>query len=112
MLSKDLVAASSKPLLLSILAQQENYGYAIIQRVRELSHNQINWTEGMLYPVLHRLEEEGLVQSAWKAAESGRSRKYYRITANGRRALNHEQSKWLAVHNTLSRLWKTKPAST
>ncbi|HZL13994.1 MAG TPA: PadR family transcriptional regulator, partial [Verrucomicrobiae bacterium] len=77
MLTKDLVAASSKPLLLSILAGGESYGYEIIQKVRELSGGQIEWSDGMLYPVLHRLERDGLIESEWKEADTGRQRKYY-----------------------------------
>ena len=75
MLTKDLVAASSKPLLLSILAGGESYGYEIIQKVRELSGGQIEWSDGMLYPVLHRLEHDGLIDSEWKEADTGRGRK-------------------------------------
>ena len=79
MLSKELVAASTKPLLLALLAERESYGYELIQRVKELSDEEIEWTEGMLYPVLHRLEEEGLIESEWRDAESGRQRRYYRL---------------------------------
>ena len=57
-ISKDLVAASATPLILSILNEGESYGYAIIQRVRELSKGEMTWTDGMLYPVLHRLEQQ------------------------------------------------------
>lgn len=111
MISKDLVAGSSKPLVLSILAEGESYGYAIIQRVRELSGEQIEWTEGMLYPVLHRLEREGLIVSEWKEADTGRERKYYRLNQDGRRLLEKEKNQWLTVHNTLSKLWNLKPVS-
>ena len=111
MLSKDMVAASAKPLLLSILAGGERYGYEIIQKVRELSGGQIEWSDGMLYPVLHRLERDGLVESEWKEAESGRKRKYYFLSSVGRKALKTERQQWLAVHNTLCKLWKIKPAS-
>src|SRR5271170_2437458 len=111
MLTKDLVAASSKPLLLSILAGGESYGYEIIQKVRELSGGQIEWSDGMLYPVLHRLERDGLIESEWKEADTGRERKYYFISSGGRKALKTERQQWLAVHNTLSKLWKIKPVS-
>jgi PadR family transcriptional regulator len=111
MISKDLVAGSSRPLVLSILGEGESYGYAIIQRVRELSAEQIEWTEGMLYPVLHRLEREGLIVSEWKEAATGRERKYYRLNQRGRRMLEDEKRQWLAVHNTLSSLWKLNPVS-
>jgi len=112
MISKDLVAASSRPLILSILAEEgESYGYAILQKVRELSKEEINWTDGMLYPVLHRLEREELITAAWKQAETGRERKYYRLTQSGRDALREEREQWLTVHNSLARLWGLKTVS-
>ena len=109
MLSKELVAASTVPLVLSVLAQGENYGYALIQRVRELSDGRIEWTEGMLYPVLHWMEEGKLIESDWREAETGRRRKYYRIRREGRTALSTERQQWLTVHQTLTRLWKAQP---
>ena len=105
MISKDLVAASSKPLVLSILAQGESYGYEIIQQVRALSGGALAWTDGMLYPVLHRLERDGLVQAQWRVSETGRRRKYYRLSPMGEQALHVEQEQWSIVHTTLSRLW-------
>ena len=112
MISKDLVAASSRPLILSILAEEgESYGYAILQKVRELSKEEINWTDGMLYPVLHRLEREALISAVWKEAETGRERKYYRLTQSGRNALKEERQQWLTVHNSLARLWRLKTVS-
>ena len=111
MLTKDLVAASSRPLLLSILTSGESYGYEIIQQVRALSGGQIEWSDGMLYPVLHRLEREGLIESEWKDAESGRERKYYRLSQQGRKSLKSERQQWLTVHNTLCKLWNIKPVS-
>lgn len=109
-LSKDLVAATSRPLVLSILRDGESYGYAIIQRVRELSDGSIEWTDGMLYPVLHRLERERLIAASWRKSETGRDRKYYRITASGLKALDDEKDQWLIAHNTLTRLWKLRAA--
>ena len=111
MLAKDMVAASAKPLLLSILAEGESYGYEIIQRVRELSGGQIEWSDGMLYPVLHRLERDGLIESEWKEADTGRQRKYYFISAGGRKILKAERQQWLTVHNTLGKLWNLKPVT-
>jgi PadR family transcriptional regulator PadR len=112
MLGKDLVAASSKPLLLSVLAEDESYGYQIIQKVRQLSGGQIEWSEGMLYPVLHRLERDGFINSEWKNSDVGRKRKYYSLTSKGRKILNSERQQWLTVHNSLCALWKLKPVST
>ena len=88
--SKELVAASSKPLVLAILARGENYGYAIIQEVRERSNGRLDWTEGMLYPVLHRLEEQKLIRARWVTSENGRKRKYYRLSPQGTRALEND----------------------
>jgi PadR family transcriptional regulator PadR len=109
MLSKELVAASTVPLVLSVLTEGETYGYALIQRVRELSGGKIEWTEGMLYPVLHWMEEEKLIESEWREAETGRKRKYYRLRKEGRKALREELEQWMTVHETLSKLWKTNP---
>ena len=111
-IAKDLVAASARPLLLSILAEGESYGYEIIRKVRELSGGRVEWSDGMLYPVLHRLEAEGLIKSEWREAESGRDRKYYSLSGDGRKAMRAERAQWMLVHNTLSKLWKTQPSST
>lgn len=112
MLSKDLIAASSKPLLLSVLAEGESYGYEIIRRIRELSGGSIEWSEGMLYPVLHRLERDGLIHSEWKQSETGRERKYYSLNSEGKDVLKAERLQWLTVHNSLCKLWKIKPVLT
>jgi DNA-binding PadR family transcriptional regulator len=111
MLSKELVAASTVPLVLSVLTEGETYGYALIQRVRELSEGRIEWTEGMLYPVLHWMQKEGLIESEWREADSGRRRKYYRIRKEGRRALNQERQEWMTVHSTLTKLWQPQSSS-
>jgi DNA-binding PadR family transcriptional regulator len=102
---KDLMAASATPLVLAILADGDSYGYAIIKRVAELSGGALQWTDGMLYPVLHRLERQGWVAAKWVAAESGRQRKYYRITKDGRAELAAQRQKWQVVDNTLRGLW-------
>jgi PadR family transcriptional regulator, regulatory protein PadR len=104
-INKDLIAASSTPIVLSILAEADSYGYAILQRVRELSGGAMEWTDGMLYPVLHRLERFGFVEARWEHAETGRKRKYYRITAGGRAQLAEERRQWQAVESTLRGIW-------
>src|ERR1700759_2835749 len=100
-MAKDLVAASATPLVLAILAEGDSYGYAIIKRVAELSGGHLRWTDGMLYPVLHRLERQGGVAEKWNTAESGRRRKYYRITKQGRAEPAAQRSRWEAVDGTL-----------
>jgi PadR family transcriptional regulator PadR len=112
MLAKELVAASTSTLVLSILSEGESYGYALIQRVRELSGNRIQWSEGMLYPVLHWMEAKELIESEWRSSESGRRRKYYRLRRQGRMALAAEKAQWLTVHETLTKLWKRQLHST
>ena len=104
-INKDLVAASSTPIVLAILAEGDSYGYAILQRVRELSSGRVTWTDGMLYPVLHRLERLGHVEARWEVA-GGRRRKYYQITSQGRAQLVEERRQWQAVDATLRGLWQ------
>jgi PadR family transcriptional regulator PadR len=103
---KDLVAASAAPLVLSILAESESYGYAILQRVREVSGGSFNWTDGMLYPLLHRLERQEQIAAHWGVSETGRKRKYYRITAKGREALIEQRKQWEAVDTALRSVWR------
>jgi DNA-binding PadR family transcriptional regulator len=105
-INKDLIAASSTPIVLAILAEDDSYGYAILQRVRELSGGRMEWTDGMLYPVLHRLERLGHVEARWEVADSGRKRKYYRITTLGKTQLADEQKQWQAVDATLRGIWQ------
>ena len=110
-LSKDLVAASATPLVLAILAEGDSYGYAIIKRVAELSGGQLHWTDGMLYPVLHRLERQGHVEATWSASENGRRRKYYQLTRDGRAQLDTQRQQWQVVDETLRGIWmKACPA--
>ena len=104
-IGKDLMAASSTPIVLAILAEKDSYGYAILQRVRELSGGRIEWSDGMLYPVLHRLERLGYVKARWEVADSGRRRKYYRVTSAGRAQLAEERRQWQAVDATLRGIW-------
>src|SRR5436190_15796757 len=86
-INKDLVAASATPLVLAILAEGESYGYAILKRIKQLSDGELEWTDGMLYPLLHRLDRFGFVTTEWQVPAEGRRRKYYAITDHGRAAL-------------------------
>ncbi len=104
-IGKDLVAASATPLVLAILVEGDSYGYAILKRVADLSGGQLQWTDGMLYPVLHRLERLGDIEGRWGASESGRRRKYYRITGRGHAALADQRRQWQAVDAALRNLW-------
>ncbi len=103
-IQKDLVAASATPIVLSLLRRGDSYGYAIIRKVREVSRERIAWTDGMLYPVLHRLEAAGFVRSNWRVADTGRRRKYYSITREGKAELERLKEQWDVVHSALQRL--------
>lgn len=106
-IAKDLVAASATALVLSILQKGPSYGYALIQDVRALSGGELEWSEGMLYPVLHRMEDQGLIESYEALGDTGRKRRYYRLLADGKRALAEERRQWDAVHATLTKAWRT-----
>ena len=109
MFSKALIGATLKPIMLSILARGEAYGYDIIQRIHDLSDGKVQWTAGTLYPVLHRLEAEGLVVSKWSESEEGPRRKYYRLTPSGAGVLETERKQWLDMHALLVKLWSPEP---
>ena len=106
MIAKELVAASTEPLILTLLSKGESYGYAIIQEVKKLSGDEMRWTDGMLYPVLHRMEDNGWIKSRWGASENGRKRKYYSIKKDGKRTLEEQREQWRTVHSVLAGLWK------
>lgn len=110
MISKSLVAASTRPLILTILYQGEAYGYQIIHSILQLSGGVLEWSEGTIYPVLHRMEKEDLIRSSWKVSSSGRRRKYYRLSTAGELELEREKTQWLSVHGVLSKLWNPTPA--
>ncbi|MFA8341492.1 MAG: PadR family transcriptional regulator [Rhodothermaceae bacterium] len=109
MVTKALVAASSKPLILSILRGGESYGYEIIQRVKELSGGELEWADGMLYPVLHRLEKEEFISSRWKLSEEGRRRKYYRLTQLGREEHQKEMKEWENISRIVKKSFQIEP---
>ena len=104
-ITKDLVAASTTPLVLGILAEGESYGYAILKQVSDLSGGRLEWTDGLLYPLLHRLERLGHVDAVWRTPDGDRRRKYYRITEQGRAELVEHRRQWAAVTDALERVW-------
>ena len=104
-INKDLVAASATPLVLAILAEGESYGYALLRRVRELSGGELEWTDGMLYPLLHRLDRLGHVTTEWRTSPEGRRRKYYSVTDDGRRALAEQRRQWETITRALNDVW-------
>jgi len=103
-LSKDLIAASTTPMILSILRRGDSYGYAIIQQVHALSDGDMEWADGMLYPILHRLERRKWIKSYWGAAENGRKRKYYRLLKAGEKELDEQRKNWSSVSAMLQKV--------
>jgi PadR family transcriptional regulator, regulatory protein PadR len=104
-IDKDLVAASATPLVLAILEEGESYGYAILKRVRDLSDGELEWTDGMLYPLLHRLHRLGYVTTEWRRSPEGRRRRYYAITDDGQVALEEHKRQWATVTRALGDIW-------
>ena len=109
--TKDLVAAAATPLVLGILAEEDSYGYAILKRISQLSGGRLEWSDGLLYPLLHRLERLGYVESSWRLPDNGRRRKYYRITEQGRAELATQQAQWTTVVETLHDVWRAAKSS-
>lgn len=103
--TKDLVAASATPMVLGILAEGESYGYAILRRINHLSGGELDWTEGLLYPLLHRLERLGHVESSWQSVTGERRRKYYRVTDSGLAELAEQRRQWDTVVDALKKVW-------
>lgn len=105
MLGKELVGASTIPLILTILLEGENYGYQLIKKVRESSDGKLQWSDAMLYPVLARMQKDRLIKSRWEVLENGRKRKYYKITAAGLKVLQEKKEDWAVVLQMFSRMW-------
>ncbi len=103
--SKELIGASSIPLILSILSRKESYGYEIIKSIKDLSDQQLDFKDGTMYPVLHKLEKKGFIDAFWKKSDSGRKRKYYKITDRGRKELVSEQQNWGIINQIVLKLW-------
>lgn len=93
---KNLAAGTYDLIVLDVLGDGANYGYGIVKRVFERSGQTLRWHQGTLYPVLHHLEEQCLVNSFWKGPRDGRRRRYYRLTARGRRLRREHRAQWRA----------------
>ncbi len=91
---KELAKGTAEPLVLHILAGGPLHGYGILQAIRERSREVLEFTEGTVYPLLHALEQEGLVSSVWEALPTGRRRKLYCITPAGLRRLSDAKDQW------------------
>ena len=110
-ISKELMGASSVPIILSILQNGESYGYEIMQRIKELSEGKLIWKEGSLYPVLKKMEKSGYIKSYWNVKDYDRPRKYYKITSKGIKLMDKEKENWSLMHNIFSQLWNPQTSS-
>jgi len=90
----ELVGSTVELLVLKLLAERAMYGYEIIQIVNERTDGAFNWKEGTLYPVLHRLEGNGFLVTEWQAGDSGKKRRYYKLTTKGRGHAEEKVAEW------------------
>ena len=104
-ISRELIGASAIPLILAVLKEGESYGYEIIQKIYKLSGEKIKWKDGSLYPVLKKLENQGLIESYWNT-EGVRPRRYFRILATGETQLKQEFLNWDLVNTMMNTLCK------
>ena len=104
-ISKELIGASAVPIVLAVLKNGDSYGYEIVQKVKELTHGEMKWKEASIYPVLKKLENEGMIKSYWKVEENERPRKYYTILADGKKQLDRNMREWNLMHSVFGKLW-------
>ena len=93
-INKNLITGSTTMLILKLLEEQDMYGYLMIEELRKRSDNTFALKAGTLYPLLHGLEEQGMLESYEESADSKRVRKYYSITKKGKKMLLEKQSEW------------------
>lgn len=102
--AQDLISGTVEPVALALLAEGEMYGYEMVKAVNARSNGVLEWKEGTLYPLLHKLEGRGLVKSRWRQSPAGKQRKYYRLTAKGRRELAKQREQWQTVSEVVTTL--------
>jgi transcriptional regulator len=100
----DLVQGTLDLLLLKILALEPLHGWAISQRLLQVSGDVLQVSDGSLYPALHKLEQEGWIEAEWKTSELGRRAKFYSLTRLGRRALERETAQWDRLSTAIDRV--------
>ena len=106
----DLVQGTLDLLILKILALQPLNGFAISQRLRQVSRDVLQVSDGSLYPALHKLEQEGWITAEWKQTENNRRAKFYSLTRAGRRELERESANWERLSTAISALVRLEEA--
>jgi len=104
----DLVQGTLDALILKIIALEPQHGWAISQRLKQVSGNVLQVSDGSLYPALHKLEQEGWIQAEWKTSEFGRRAKFYSLTRLGRRQLEKESEHWERLSGAITAVMKLK----
>ncbi len=103
-INKDLMKGSTTMLILNLLSTSDMYGYQMIKELEKRSDNTFTLKEGTMYPILHSLESQGMVEAYWEDGTSGRKRKYYHITSKGKKLLNEKQKEWKTYSSTVNKL--------
>lgn len=106
----DLVQGTLDMLLLKILALEPMNGFAVSQRLKQVSRDVLQVSDGSLYPALHKLEQEGWIASEWKTSIHGRRAKFYSLTPSGRRHLEQETDNWGRLSNAITHVVKLREA--
>ena len=104
---RDLLQGTLDLLILRVVSAGQMHGYAISKRIREISRDVLQVQQGSLYPALHRLENGGWLRADWKASETGREAKFYRLTAKGRKRLAAETEDWQRLSNAVALILET-----
>jgi transcriptional regulator len=104
----DLVQGTLDLLILKILALEPLHGWAIGQRLRQVSDDVLQVSDGSLYPALHKLEQQGWIKAEWRASENNRRAKFYTLTRPGRRKLEQETGDWQRLSTAISRVVKLR----
>jgi len=106
----DLVQGTLDLLIMKILALEPQHGWAISQRLKQISGDVLQVSDGSLYPALHKLEQEGWIKALWKPTENNRRAKFYELTRSGRKALERESANWQRLSTAISGIVKLKEA--
>jgi transcriptional regulator len=106
----DLVQGTLDLLLLKILALEPMHAWAVGQRLKQVSGDVLQVSDGSLYPALHKLEQQGWITAEWKVTDNGRRAKFYSLTRSGRKALNQESANWKRLSGAIARIIRLKEA--
>ena len=103
-INKELLKGSTVILVLSLIDREPMYGYQMIQEIEAKSSGVFKFNEGTLYPILHSLEADGMIESYWWGNDGSRKRKYYRITNKGNQSLNEKQQEWVTFRSAVDKI--------